>query len=228
MKLDLKLANRSPDIELAIDNYLVQQIKQQTQRNYLGGSIIGKECDRQLWYEYHQSISNQDPRIQRIFHLGHLLESYVISLLKHSGYQVFHVDGDNDSQFGFKDGKIAGNIDGVIILNEVPHLLEIKSASDKRFNEMVKKGVYISDPVYYTQMQVYMRYMELDQALFVAINKNDCSLHFEVIKLDKMHADHMINRGKEIVEMKSEPERKYKTKAFYKCTYCAYKEKCWD
>lgn len=228
MKIDLKLAKKADDVVITIDKHLVDTIKQKTARTYLGGSVIGKECDRQLWYEYHQPILNQDPRIQRIFDMGHLLESYVIALLKHSGYQVHHVDGENDAQFGFTDGKIAGNIDGVIILNDHPHLLEIKSASEKRFNEMVKKGVAISDPVYFTQMQVYMKYMELDKALFVAINKNDCSIHIEVVEFDKMHADYMVNRGKEIVEMKSEPERKYKTKAFFKCQYCNYKEKCWD
>jgi CRISPR/Cas system-associated exonuclease Cas4 (RecB family) len=226
MKIDLKLVERERSILINIDNYLSESIAQQSPRTYLGGSVIGKECDRQLWYEYHSPIPNQDPRIQRIFHMGHLLESYVISLLKHSGYEVFHEDAA--SQFGFRDGKIAGNIDGVIIVDGKPLLLEIKSASDKRFNEMVKTGVEQSDPIYYTQMQVYMKYMELDEALFVAINKNNCELHMERIKFDKMHAEYKVNRGKEIVEMENEPERKYKTKAHFKCKMCSYKEKCWN
>lgn len=227
MKVDLKLSDKRQDIEIEIDRYLVEQMKKQPKRSYLGGSIIGKECDRELWFCYHQPILNQDPRIERIFHLGHLLESYVISLLKHSGYQVFHIDGENDTQFCFEDEEIAGHIDGVIILNETPHLLEIKSANDKRFNEMQKKGIEISDPVYFGQVQVYMRKMELEVALFVAINKNDCSLHFEIIKLNKMYADSLVKRGKEIARSLDKPERKYKTKAFFKCKFCNYSEKCW-
>lgn len=222
----INLSKRRDDLVQTIDNYLSEQIRKKTNRDYLGGSIIGKECDRQLWYEYHQPSQNDNPRVERIFHLGHLLESYVISLLKHSGFTVYHESEEN--QFGFKDGKIAGNIDGVIIVNDEPYLLEIKSASDKRFAEMVKVGVEQSDPVYYTQMQVYMKYMELNKALFVAINKNDCSLHIEEVGYNSIHADAKINRGKEIVEMKNEPERKYKTKAFYRCKICSYKEKCWD
>jgi CRISPR/Cas system-associated exonuclease Cas4 (RecB family) len=221
----LKLAQKNFDVLESVDNYLSTRMKESKPRTYLGGSVIGKECDRQLWYDFHAPILNDNPRVQRIFDFGHLLESYVIALLKHSGYKVFHDDGD--AQFGFTDEEVAGNIDGVIVLDDHPHLLEIKSASDKRFKEMVKVGVRQSDPVYYTQMQTYMHYMELDKGLFVAINKNDCALHTEVIDYNKMEATYAIKRGKEIVRSKEEPERKYKSKAFFKCTYCNYKERCW-
>ena len=220
----IKLKKPYDELVLNIDNYLKQKLEQNEPRRYLGGSVIGKECDRQLYYEYHQPILNKDPRIERIFNLGHLLESYVIALLKFSGYEVYHDDGTG--QYGFKDGKIAGSIDGVIIINGEPHLLEIKSASDKRFNEMVKVGVEQSDPVYYVQQQVYMHYMDLKKSCFVAINKNDSSIHSEIIEYDRMCAEYYINRGKEIVEMKSEPERKYKSKAFWKCKLCQYRNIC--
>lgn len=222
----IKLANRADDIIKNIDNYLQESIKSQQQRTYMGASILGKDCDRQLWYEYHQPIANQNPRVERIFHLGHLLESYVISLLKHSGYTVHHDDGSG--QYGFKDGDLAGHVDGVIMLNDEPHLLEIKSASDKRFAEMVKKGVRLSDPVYYTQMQVYMKYMELDKGCFVAINKNDCTLHIEIVSYDPIEAEHAVNRGKQLAQTKELPDRKYKSSAFLACKFCNHREKCWN
>lgn len=222
----LKLAKKHDELLLNIDRYLQQSISEKQQRTYMGGSILGKECDRQLWYEYHQPIANDNPRVERIFHLGHLLESYVITLLKHSGYTVHHDDGSG--QFGFKDEEIAGHIDGVIVIDGKPHLLEIKSASDKRFAEMVKKGVRLSDPVYFVQMQVYMKYMDLDKGLFVAINKNDCSIHSEVIEYDPITAEHAVNRGKEIARMEEKPERKYKSPAFLGCKFCNYKNRCWD
>jgi len=226
LNMILKLAKKHDELLLNIDNYLQESIKQKQQRNYMGGSILGKECDRQLWYEYHQPIANDNPRVERIFHLGHLLESYVISLLKYSGYTVHHDDGSG--QYGFVDEEIAGHVDGVIIIDGDPHLLEIKSASDKRFAEMVKVGVRQSDPVYYTQMQVYMKYMELDKACFVVINKNDCSIHSEIVEYNAMEADYAVKRGKEIARAKEEPERKYKSKAFFKCKFCSYAEKCWE
>ena len=90
----LKLAKKNDEILMKIDEFLTSHIREKPKRNYMGGSILGKECDRQLWYEYHQPIANDNPRIERIFNLGHLLEVYVISLLKHSGYTVHHDDGD--------------------------------------------------------------------------------------------------------------------------------------
>ena len=84
----IKLKNTPTDVLDKVDAYLTTSMKTKSPRNYLGGSVIGKECDRQLYYEYHHPIPNQDPRIERIFHMGHLLESYVISLLQHSGYEV--------------------------------------------------------------------------------------------------------------------------------------------
>lgn len=222
----LKLAQKETSVIEAVDNYLLNSIKEQKHRTYLGGSVIGKECDRELWYNFHEPVKNDNPRVQRIFDFGHLLESYVIALLKHSGFQVYHDDGSG--QYGFTDEEVGGNVDGIIMLNDEPHLLEIKSASDKRFNEMVKLGVRQSDPVYYTQMQTYMHYMELEKGLFLAINKNDCTLHTEIVEYSRMEAEYAIKRGKEIVRSKDPPERKYKSKAFYRCKFCNFRDRCWN
>jgi hypothetical protein len=159
--------------------------------------------------------------------MGHMLESYCLAMLKTSGYEVFHEEGG--SQFGFTDEEVAGNIDAVIVLGGKPNLLEIKSANDKRFAEMVKDGVERSNPVYYTQMQTYMHYMELDSALFFAINKNTCELHMEIVKYEKIKSVYAINRGKEIIRGKEEEaQRKYASKAFFKCKFCNYKDECWS
>lgn len=223
----LKLAKKHDELVLNIDRYLKTSIAQQKRRTYMGGSILGKECDRALWYEYHQPIANDNPRVERIFHLGHLLESYVVSLLKFSGYELW-VEQDDGSQFGFTDEEIAGHYDGVIMIDNTPHLLEIKSASKKRFDEMAKLGVKMSDPTYYIQMQVYMKYAELDKACYVAFNKDNSEIYSEIVDYNAMEANHAVNRGKEIARAKVEPERKYKTSAFFKCKFCNYREVCWS
>lgn len=213
-------------IQQRIDDAIMAIVNSKTPRNYLGCSSIGEECDRKVWYSFHEPMKIEDPRVHRIFDLGHLLESYCISMLKHAGYEVFHDDGSG--QYGFTDEEVAGHIDAVLMIDDTPYLLEIKSANDKRFAEMVKDGVAISDPVYYTQMQTYMRYMNLDHALFMAINKNTSALHMEVVKYEKIKADYAINRGKEIIRgEKEEAQRKYSSSAFYKCKFCNYRSKCW-
>jgi hypothetical protein len=209
-----------------IDKAIMAIASNKTPREYLGASSIGAECDRQLWYSFHREKPLLDPRIYRIFDQGHLMESYCISMLKHAGYEVFHDDGGE--QFGFKDEEVAGHIDAVIIIDNEPHLLEIKTANDKRFAEMKKFGVEKSDPVYFIQMQVYMKYMDLKKALFFVINKNTSEIYMEIVGYESIKATYYVNRGKEIIRGKEEEaERKYKSKAFFRCKFCDYKEECW-
>jgi hypothetical protein len=222
----IKLTNRATDFVNSIDDAIKSKLKLNKPRTYLGGSYIGKECERDLWYSYHNPQTIEDPRVSRIMDMGHLLESYCISLLKHSGYEVFYED-ENGKQFGFEDGIFKGNIDAVIVIDGKPLLLEVKSANEKRFKEMVKVGIEQSDPVYYYQVQSYMHKMDLDKCLFFVINKNDCDLHAEFIDYNKMHAEYIINRGLEVVNGEI-PPRKYKTKAFFRCKFCRYSEECWN
>jgi CRISPR/Cas system-associated exonuclease Cas4 (RecB family) len=226
MKLGIGLSHKDNIIMERVNSSLLSSSKDGKPRDYMGCSVIGKECDRQLWYEYHAPIRTSDPRIHRIFRLGHIIEKEVLELLRMAGFTVHSADGD-DSQYGGRDEEIGYNIDGVLMMDDTPYLLEIKSASDKRFNQMVKVGVKISDPTYYVQMITYMKYMELDRGLFIAYNKNTSDIHVEVVVASNMEANYFINRGKEIVRMDIEPERKYKTSAFYSCKMCSYREVCW-
>jgi len=213
-------------IKSRIDEAIMAIANTKPQRTYLGASSIGEECDRKIWYAFHTPIRISDPRVHRIMDYGHFSESYVLSMLKHSGFTVYQ---DESDQFGFTDEEVAGHCDGVIMLNDEPYLLEIKSANDKRFAEMKKDGVQKSNPTYFIQMQVYMKYMELSQALYFVINKNTCEIHMEIIKYEAIKADYAVSRGKEIIRGEKEAaQRKYKSSAFFKCKFCDHREKCWD
>lgn len=225
--MKIKLANKATDVLEKIDLALIEKTRQQKPRTYMGASMLGKECDRQVWYSYKFPVSKENPSHIRRMMTGHLFESEAIALLRNAGFEVFYQD-ENGNQYSFSDGKLGGNCDGFILINDVPHLLEIKSANDKRFNEMVKLGIKISDPVYYYQVQVYMKYFEVDRCFFYVINKNTSEHHGEYIDFSPMEADYAINRAKEIAEMDVEPERKYKSSAFFKCKFCDFRSKCWD
>lgn len=227
MKLGIGLSHKDNLVMERVNSSLLSLSKEQKDRSYMGCSGIGKECDRQLWYSYHEPKRTDDPRILRIFRLGHIIEKEVIDLLKLGGFTIYSSD-DESSQYGGIDEEIGYNIDGVLMMDDVPYLLEIKSASDKRFNQMIKVGVKLSDPVYYVQMISYMKYMELDRGLFIAYNKNTSEMHVEIIVASNMEANYFINRGKEIARMDTEPERKYKTSAFFLCKMCEYREACWN
>lgn len=212
-----------------IDHAITEKARSEKPRTYLGASSIGEECHRKLWYSFHKPKPILDPRINRIFRLGNLIEDEIIALLREAGFTVYTED-ENGEQFGFIDGPVAGHIDGVILglpESTKPHLLELKSAKDKSWKEFVKKG-YAKDPKYMAQVQIYMRKMNLENALVIVYNKDTSELYLERIKLKKRHADALISKGKAIAEMGSEPPRQYSSKTFYKCKLCDWKEECWN
>jgi hypothetical protein len=214
------------DIVSKIDSMIQKEIDSKEHRQYLGASILGEDCDRKIWYMYKKPKHDHDPRIQRIFDFGNMMEEYLIKLLQKSGFALFTHDEDG-KQYGFDDYPIMGSSDGVIILNDIPHLLEFKSYNEKRFNTLMKEGVKSSDPIYYSQVCVYMEKMELDKCLFMAICKNDSRIYTEIVGSDPIEANYCINKGHEIAKMETEPNRRYDSKSHFKCKLCSYRKECW-
>lgn len=208
-----------------------RRIDSEEPREYLGGSILGTQCDRQLWYQYHDPKRDHPPRVQMIFDMGNNIEDYIIRLLRESGLTIYDQDA-NGNQFGFVDGFIAGHIDGVIVglpESDKPHLLEIKSANNKRFGDFQKKGCQVVESKYWGQMHVYMHKMGLEKALLVVMNKDNCELYFERVTLDPKYADSLMLRGEELVAQANEKDvrKKYKKSTSFGCKFCNWKDRCW-
>lgn len=210
-----------------IDQAILKRAGEQSPRSYLGASGLGEPCDKKLWYSYKKPKSVDDPRILRIFDLGNLIEDYMVKLLRDAGYTI-HTHDEDGKQFGFIDMPIAGNSDGVLMLPDGPHLAEFKSYNTTRFSTLKKGGVHVSDPKYYTQVQIYMGEMKLDKCLFLALNKNDCEIYTEVIDYDPIEHNWSKNRGHEIAVMEAEPSRKYTHKSHFACKMCNWRKECWS
>ena len=200
-------------------------------RGYLGMSEIGEPCKRKIWYNQNFPVAIDDPRVLRIFDLGNLLEDNMIKHLQKAGFELMDRDPDTGEQFRFTDldGRFSGGIDGVIRgLKESSqwHVWEMKSANERRFKQFQKEG-YISEPVYYGQIQLYMHYTKLDRAFVMVYNKNNSEIYYERIKYCKTTATYLIGKALEILESEEEPDREYKTKSFYKCKWCNHRDRCW-
>ena len=213
-------------------NYISQKIDEgllnnkEGPRNYLGASSLGTECDRQLWYSYHQPKRVNDPKKLRIFKVGHYLEPMVVDLLRKGGFTVYSENHDG-SQFGFNDGKIAGHCDGVIIINDEPYLLEIKTAKSTKFKEFKKMG-FLHNNRYRVQVNIYMNKFRLKKCLAVVICKDTQELYLEIIDYDQITAEHYLERGHWIANTSNMPDRIAKTKMNFGCKYCDHYEECWN
>lgn len=203
-------------------------------RDYLGASLIGTECDRQLWYSYHEPLPVSSARVLRIYDVGHALETLMIKWLELAGLKLFTVDS-NGKQFRFTEisetgKKVSGGCDGVSLGipfdEKTPHLIELKTANDFRWKAFVKDG-FCSDEKYKAQIHLYMLKFKLKKCLAVVLNKNTQEMYYEIIDFDEFEAQTALNRGKAIVEMSEMPDRKYPSRSFFKCNFCDYKERCW-
>jgi hypothetical protein len=220
--------------ETSVDKiYTRYAAKPQEERPYLGASVLGAECMRQLWYAFRWAHppAELSPRMLRLFDTGHREEERVIDDLRAGGMTVL---GQQQSFFAL-GGHLRGHLDGIVGgLPEAPktvHVLEIKTHNDKSFKALLIDGVKKSKPVHYAQMMVYMHFLKYERALYVAVNKNDDSIYCERVYYDKKEADALVKRAEYIVTAETAPPKLHEDPdkpAAYVCGWCPAKPVCHD
>ena len=211
-------------------------------RPYLGMSSIGSSCSRLLQYQWRMCFKSKHPgRILRLFSFGHISEQFIIKDLKKAGMEVFLVDKDGNEQemfgtaeeeqeemIGFAShwkGHNDGRVRGVFEAPKTDHLLEMKTHNDKSFKDVSKRGVKASKPVHYSQMQEYMKNLDLTRGLYIAYNKNDSSYYVERIREDKSHQEILSAKAIDIV-MSEVLLKKLGDSTYYECRWCDAYEIC--
>ena len=222
-----------------VDSKILKQYNTQEKRSYLGASSIGDECIRKVQLQYMHEDQKVSAKQVRTFDIGHCLEDLIIQWLKIAGFQLKTRD-KNGEQFGFSvaGGKFAGHVDGIILSfpEEFPDkpkgvsLLEIKTMNHKSWNDTQKRGVLVSKPIYYSQVQLYMAYLELDRCLFVALNKDASDLYFEIIPFDPGMAQKYSDRAVQIIKATENNELLpcvSGDSSFFLCKMCGFRDHCW-
>lgn len=207
--------------------------KKEFNRGHLGASLIGRECERQLWYGFRwATASSYDGRMLRLFNRGHLEEARFIAMLLMIGCQVYQQD-EHGKQFRISDadGHFGGSCDGVCVgCPDLPEgkacLTEFKTHNDNSFKKLKMKGVIEAKPEHYIQMCIYMQKMGLDTALYMSVNKNDDELYAELVTLNPQLAEEYLARGRKIIYLKQAPARISDSPGFYLCRMCPHLDVC--
>lgn len=190
-------------VECRINAYHKQKhLSSRPTRYHMGISQLGCEDEAAMWLDFRWAFKkNLDGRILRLFRRGNREEETVIADLEAIGMVVRDY---GERQRTLNLGKhVGGSCDGVI-MSGVPHaemtqhLLEIKTISKKRFDQIEKEGVEKSNPQYWIQVHCYMRGTGLSRCLFIAVCKDDDKIYTELIEYDKELAEHYIERGQRI------------------------------
>lgn len=198
---------------------------EQKERDYIGASEIGHQCERYLWLKFHRYTWPEqfDPRMLRLFDRGSREELFLQCNLKGIGFEVLD---DCHAQRGFKHGFFAGHWDGRMRRNGKVYTVEYKTHSDKSFKLLTMDGVKESKPQHYAQMMVYAKEQGADGAIYVAVNKNDDELHIEVLPRDDTHAEEMAARAHRIGAEFQPPKKIAKSITDYRCKFCNAKPVC--
>lgn len=220
-----------PTVQMIYDHYKKQR-EGKTHRPHLGGSQIGNECSRALWYQFRWAWSPQfEGRLLRLFETGDREEERIVKNLRDIGVTVWERDPETGKQIRFEacGGHFALSLDGVgegLPESKRPHTLEFKTMNDKNFKSTQRMGVEKAKPIYWAQCQVGMHLSGLDRCLFVAVNKNTDDIYAERIKLDPAEAMKLIAKAERIVFAALPPEKLSEDASDWRCKFCPYWATC--
>ena len=192
-------------VNAVIDTALVMRNQAQVARQYVSTSGIGRECRRQIQYDYLAVPKDEgrdfEPATLRIFEAGHRGEDVVAAWLRAAGFDL-RTERRDGRQFGFSvlNGRFKGHIDGCLVGGPVamayPALWENKALGVSSWKDVVKRGVVLSKPVYAAQLALYQAYMDLPApALFTALNRDTWEIHCELVPFDAALAQALSDRA---------------------------------
>ena len=239
----------APGVAKALAKRILEEIDEYCVRTYdgghrshLGASLIGRECKRYLWYVFRWCLHEKTTgRQQRLFNRGHREEARFIEWLEGIGFKVWFEnrdEGPNEKgefpQYRISDvmGHFGGSLDGIAVLPErygiaEPVLLEFKTnGTGAGFNKLADDGMPIAKPEHFAQTSTYGKKYNFRYCVYLNINKNDDSLHVEVVKLNHSLGEQMIMKAEQIILSQTPPARLSDNPTFHKCGYCHMKEVC--
>jgi hypothetical protein len=176
-----------------------------------------------------------------VFQSGHLQEPRVYADLAGIGCTVYQINPATGKQWSFSEPDAGhhfqGNADGIITgipqAPKSPHILEIKTASDKMYKEMQKLGVKKAKPEHYAQMQVYMKW-SIDEfgedgcrrALYLVVNKDNDDIYTERLEYSAEDAKALVDKALAIITSVEPPVGVSTDPSWFECKFCDYKSIC--
>jgi len=218
-------------IEL-IDQKIESDKSKDWRRPHLGGSGIGEECLRKIWYTFRWfSMPDFGGRILRLFRRGEAEEAVFVADLERIGIKV-SVGPKKGSQWAFKrlGGHFGGSIDGAgkgfAEIEDDWALIEFKTHNEKSFNDLVKRGLKASKPIHFDQVQIYGFVLGFTKAMYFAVCKNDDRRYSEVVSIEESIGEDILRKADHIIRAKEPPAKIAKSGSFFICKWCSHIETC--
>ena len=204
-------------------------------RSYLGASIIGHECDRQVQFDWW--VRPLLPaRVKSIFGRGHFFEKRMREQLIAAGF-VFA--SSEALEFTALEGYFRGHADGVVIAAPAmpgaylatPCVWECKALNAKNWRAVSRDGLTKVFPRYSIQIALYQFYLgKTNPALVTCFNSDTCeALHF-TLSFNEERAQRETDRAAMIIAATRAGEllpRFTANPEDFRCKICSHRERCW-
>jgi len=126
-----------------------------------------------------------------------------------------------------KEYNFRGSCDGIIVVNNDKHVLEIKSINENNFSNYLIKP----KTEHYIQINIYMWLSGVPRGIIYYENKNDQSLKLFNVNIDFALIEQIKKQAMSLVKILSKGEVPEipcsKNRQCYACRYCGYKKHCW-
>ena len=157
-----------------IDKYLLSRKRDERSIHCFHPSSLHKPA-RDLYYHYlHGDEPVYDPRILRVFDNGHCVHSRLQDYLQRAGVlKAIEVLVEN------REYEIKGHADGIIEMNELQGVLEIKSMNSNQFY-----SACAPKPEHLIQVNIYMFCLGITRACILYECKDDQQLKEFFVKQD--------------------------------------------
>jgi hypothetical protein len=189
---------------------------------------IGKPCDRELYFNLHWASLPEKVkgRNKRLMERGNLEEARYEADLKNIGVEFYGAQDKIRLVAGHVRGKRDGAGIGFLNAPKTEALVEFKTANEKNFKIVVKKGVKEGKPEHYGQCQLGMHQFGLSRCLYFVVNKNDETIYEEWIHYDAEYCLQQLARAERIVRATTPPARISEDPASFLCMFCKHKAVC--
>lgn len=227
------LSTYSLDMSSAYTSMVVPENKIRTPET-LYFSEIGTPCSRKLWYKVNNTGKEQLQAYTRIkFSYGHMLEALVLQLARDAGHEV---SGEQQRvEYNHPSGwRVSGRIDAII--DGV--LVDVKSVS--KFGKQKFENGLLDDPFgYKDQLNGYATVLKNDETGFLTIEKELGHIaYYPFGGYDSKNWDSLVDKAVSVVSSHVVPERAFEPvpqsktsrngKLSVNCSYCEYKQECWQ
>jgi hypothetical protein len=202
-------------------------------RPYLGASIVGAECLRQIQFDW-QVDPIHPARTRDIFARGHFFERLSRDHMEAAGFRFGPV---TTLAFRAAGDIFRGHADGVILsgpdLPDVPYpcLWEHKAINAKGWRKLERDGLLLAYPAYAAQVAIYQAYLDFtNPAIFTALNADTCERLHVAVAFDPERAQAWSDRAAVVIRATQAGEllpRLTDDPSDWRCRMCGHNQRCW-